>query len=626
MGLFIASLCFFAHASASYAATYYVDSVSGSDSNAGTSTGTPWQTVAKVNSSTFSPGDSVLFMAGDLWRERLSFPSSGTSGNPITIGKYGTGTNPIFSGADVLPNANFTVYDASSSTYQIGGTVEGNGVAAMWENGVELKLATSLAAATSTPGSMYYNIATHVFYLHSAQANPNPITNGLVYEATKRGNVAIDNTNSWLIWQDLEIDKGFTNLSAHLITGANNIVRRVNYYDNANHSLSFYGSNNLGEDLYAQNNFGGAFLFYSPTSFGNTFQRVSVVNPVSGYGPGLQTHGGAHDNIVQDSKFYASATPSSQIGAIGLSADAGTSLIARRNYIYGKWSFAFATNSGAGINSEFSNNVIDGSQFGILAINLASTGATGVKVYNNTYYTSGTQPFISAIASTSVDVENNLVYMPGSGFYVNSFLAPITANYNLWYGSSRTTPFALETGQKTFAQWQALGRDANGKNVNPLLVNVGAGNFSLSSSSPAIDMGANLGTAYQLGLSASSTWPSGVMTVNQNTNGIGWDIGAYVYGVPALPPSVATFVPLSATTTISASATATSPATISSVQFYLDGSALGSPVTATSSPNTYSYLWNTTLATNGAHILSSLATTNLGASASSTPISVMVAN
>ncbi len=247
LGLFIASLCFFAHASASYAATYYVDSVSGSDSNAGTSTGTPWQTVAKVNSSTFSPGDSVLFMAGDLWRERLSFPSSGTSGNPITIGKYGTGTNPIFSGADVLPNANFTVYDASSSTYQIGGTVEGNGVAAMWENGVELKLATSLAAATSTPGSMYYNIATHVFYLHSAQANPNPITNGLVYEATKRGNVAIDNTNSWLIWQDLEIDKGFTNLSAHLITGANNIVRRVNYYDNANHSLSFYGSNNLGE-------------------------------------------------------------------------------------------------------------------------------------------------------------------------------------------------------------------------------------------------------------------------------------------------------------------------------------------------------------------------------------------
>src|ERR1700692_2235404 len=38
------------------ATTYFV-AAAGSDSNSGTSSGSPWQTVAKVNGSTFSPGD-----------------------------------------------------------------------------------------------------------------------------------------------------------------------------------------------------------------------------------------------------------------------------------------------------------------------------------------------------------------------------------------------------------------------------------------------------------------------------------------------------------------------------------------------------------------------------------------
>src|ERR1035437_9804823 len=85
-----------------FAATYYVDSVSGSDSNTGTDTSHPWQTIAKVNSSSFNPGDSVLFKAGDTWREQLTPPSSGTIGTPITFSSYGSGSQPIYSGANLL--------------------------------------------------------------------------------------------------------------------------------------------------------------------------------------------------------------------------------------------------------------------------------------------------------------------------------------------------------------------------------------------------------------------------------------------------------------------------------------------------------------------------------------------
>ena len=50
-------------------ATYYVSSSVGNDSNNGTSVSTPWRTLNKVNTSTFQPGDSILFSRGDVWND-----------------------------------------------------------------------------------------------------------------------------------------------------------------------------------------------------------------------------------------------------------------------------------------------------------------------------------------------------------------------------------------------------------------------------------------------------------------------------------------------------------------------------------------------------------------------------
>src|ERR1700722_11347833 len=85
-----------------HATTYYVDSLGGSDSNNGTSSSTPWQTIAKVNPQAFRPGDWILFKAGDIWREQLAVSNSGASGAPITFGSYGTGAPPIISGASLV--------------------------------------------------------------------------------------------------------------------------------------------------------------------------------------------------------------------------------------------------------------------------------------------------------------------------------------------------------------------------------------------------------------------------------------------------------------------------------------------------------------------------------------------
>ncbi len=97
-----------------YAITYYVAN-NGDDSRTKTeaqNSSTPWCTIAKVNSMSFNPGDSILFRRGDTWRETLIPSSGGNSGNPITYGAYGTGKQPIITGADYI-SGSWTQYSGN---------------------------------------------------------------------------------------------------------------------------------------------------------------------------------------------------------------------------------------------------------------------------------------------------------------------------------------------------------------------------------------------------------------------------------------------------------------------------------------------------------------------------------
>lgn len=94
LGLFL-SLSLFAQTN------YYLDATNGDDGAAGT-IGAPWQTISKINSSSFSGGDTIFFKRGERWFETLTVPSSGTTGSPIVHSAYGTGENPLFySGSNV---------------------------------------------------------------------------------------------------------------------------------------------------------------------------------------------------------------------------------------------------------------------------------------------------------------------------------------------------------------------------------------------------------------------------------------------------------------------------------------------------------------------------------------------
>ncbi|HVY36073.1 MAG TPA: Ig-like domain-containing protein, partial [Candidatus Paceibacterota bacterium] len=80
------------------AGTIYYVAANGSDANSGTSPSAPWQTLTKVNSTSFAPGDQILFNRGDTFYGFFVPKNSGTSSAPITYGAYGSGNKPVITG------------------------------------------------------------------------------------------------------------------------------------------------------------------------------------------------------------------------------------------------------------------------------------------------------------------------------------------------------------------------------------------------------------------------------------------------------------------------------------------------------------------------------------------------
>ena len=80
------------------AATYYIDSQDGADSNSGLDPARSWKTLAKVNATTFAPGDRILFSAGGRWEGKLNPKGSGAAGNAIVIDRCGDGPLPVIDG------------------------------------------------------------------------------------------------------------------------------------------------------------------------------------------------------------------------------------------------------------------------------------------------------------------------------------------------------------------------------------------------------------------------------------------------------------------------------------------------------------------------------------------------
>jgi hypothetical protein len=103
--------------SISFSQTYYIDNSNGSDSFNGLSPSAAWQTLTKVNSVTFQPGDSILFKSGSSWAGQLMPKGSGNSNFPIIIDKYGGEIKPLINGNGITGKG--TLYLSNQEYWEI---------------------------------------------------------------------------------------------------------------------------------------------------------------------------------------------------------------------------------------------------------------------------------------------------------------------------------------------------------------------------------------------------------------------------------------------------------------------------------------------------------------------------
>jgi hypothetical protein len=81
----------------------------------------------------------------------------------------------------------------------------------------------------------------------------------------------------------------------------------------------------------------------------------------------------------------------------------------------------------------------------------------------------------------------------GGAIYIEASVTGCTFDYNLYRevntgGADRIVDYQ-SNGLKSWAQWQGLGHEAHGLNVDPLFVNAAAGDFRLQATSPCRDAG-----------------------------------------------------------------------------------------------------------------------------------------
>jgi len=287
---------------------YYV-SPTGSDSNAGTSPSSPWQSLSKVDSTNFAPGSQILFQAGGNWYgQQLSASSSGTPSNPITYGSYGAGPNPTFWGSVIVPASSFEPVASEPDTYFYPTTTPVNAFLVNHQFTHNANLvsnqttdAGNISYVESTPNSNYYDPdgSTPGLYVNTG----GPITSGSVYTAAIKDNVVYSNNQSNLIFNNLTVEESAKYNAGYgfAIQGSANVqvlnstsIAAGKHAFGVLNSTGFLGQNLNASYLMPDQGYGGASAFVSYADYQTSNTTSQWVNDTftnsNGQYPAFITH------------------------------------------------------------------------------------------------------------------------------------------------------------------------------------------------------------------------------------------------------------------------------------------------------------------------------------------------
>lgn len=278
---------------------FYVDSIGGSDSNAGTTSADPFKTLTKA-STVAANGVEFRLKCGSVFADALS----ASAFSNVSILPYGGGNRPILSGGSLLT---FTKTAGRTYVYQSSVTLDTSSnpvqVADLSAAGATprmLRVVASAALCDSTPGSVYYSAG--VVYVHkSDNAAPNSdvsvATVGNLIHLGNRGSVrglAFKNgfgTSLYLAGLDSEcVDCRFEQCGKHHLVIGSGSVRECSFIDSMHYGDIPSGFSSL------------AFYFSDAT---NPQKTIEVSDSVFEYGLGADRVTYAWQTATNEAPFVA---------------------------------------------------------------------------------------------------------------------------------------------------------------------------------------------------------------------------------------------------------------------------------------------------------------------------------
>ncbi len=576
--------------------TYYIDYATGSNSNAGTSEGSPWKSAPGMQTApgcagathtyTHAAGDTFIFKGGVTW-PAACFPmnitqggSSNTVRDTYTVDQTwfaaGSFTKPIFAGQNVSMDG-MIIISASNinlSWLDVGGwkvtTINGNS-------------ANCDQATIIIEPSNHVNITASHMYLHDwlVPSAPTSLGSGDVHGITSGGMCV----NQFGHFNAI--------LDSSEVSDANNVVSGTEI------AVGACGAQIAITNTHCHDLFEG--IVDHDAISGDQFDHISYNPSGSGIAPAEafnNTYGinAVHTNIIESS-----------IGE-------GDGPV-YNNYIHD-----------AGVFGE----IIDECAQGVIYNNVISNVS---RVSIRFQWCSGDSPSsVAYVYNNTVDASNCFnrdgcpwtTYQYASGD-LGGHLAIIKFQNNISIGTSPNVNGA--SGSVTSANHTMNTTEAVTYGFIP------ASKFSPSSSDPSTaGAGSNLTTSCSGNLSelcqdtTGASWFAGSYKTRP-TGATAWDIGAFQgQGGASGPPTISISAPSPGTITgsvnLTASCTPQGSATVSSIQFTIDGFPFGAA--GTSSPYTLS--WNTATAANANHVIGATCTDSNAQVGTAGTVTVTVSN
>ncbi len=185
-----------------YTTNYYIDSVSGSDSNNGLSTAAPFQTLHKMQTiigttapfTGLSPWTAIHLKHGSTWTGADAWIASDVSNVKVDSSlpdgsDYGAGGIPVLDGRVVMTAGGWTVDSGACYKYTFTALVDTAEQHNIWEDGVRLVRTASSGACAALAGSYYVPPeggswvagSPTTMYVHASDGS-NPASSGKVYK------------------------------------------------------------------------------------------------------------------------------------------------------------------------------------------------------------------------------------------------------------------------------------------------------------------------------------------------------------------------------------------------------------------------------------------------------------